>query len=439
MSRKRIGTTLIILMAVISIACVGCNKATDTTGQYYTIPQLDLSGGEMYVVDDASDYLAHPDSILVRRGEQQVPSTILTVYPEGHGKGAILTKESSDGGKSWTQRRIDTPSSWADSKETPTIYRLVFNDSSERLVLISANPSWGAPHGDGFNFSYSDDEGISWTEFQKFYGWKTENYVNPIVAMASLTQLKDEQGNWTDSWMGVFHDYDFYNYKTILTFEGANKEIVRWSAPEKYFADYRSYEKNAQMCEVEIIRSDDGGELCLLGRSNRKKNNSIISFSQDEGKTWSAPKEVASALSGERHKAEYLQDGRLVITFRSVERDKKMYRSIKNRYKKNGWYSEGWIAWVGEYGDLKSMYEGNGNEGQYRIKLAHTYLPKQTEPQLAANADTGYCGNVVMPDGTFVSISYGCFGQKTSKGGYKTYIVAKVVDINEMDKLAGIV
>jgi len=37
----------------------------------------------------------------------------------------------------------------------------------------------------------------------------------PIVAMASLTQLK-ENGQFVDKWMGLFYDGDFYNYKSIL-------------------------------------------------------------------------------------------------------------------------------------------------------------------------------------------------------------------------------
>jgi hypothetical protein len=50
------------------------------------------------------------------------------------------------------------------------------------------------------------------------------------------------------------------------------------------------------------------------------------------------------------------------------------------------------VAWVGTYNDLVE-----GSEGQYRVKLLHTY--KTTE----------YPGLEVLPDGTFVatnSVSY---------------------------------
>ena len=104
------------------------------------------------------------------------------------------------------------------------------------------------------------------------------------------------------------------------------------------------------------------------------------------------------------------------------------------------WFSEGWIAWVGTYDDLK-----NGREGQYRIKIAHTYLDFQDAPSVTANADTGYCGNVVLSDGTVVTASYGIFSTekkgdgtyKTDKGKQvrKTYIISKRIRLEDVEKL----
>ncbi len=121
--------------------------------------------------------------------------------------------------------------------------------------------------------------------------------------MSSLTRLK-ENGEFVDKWMGLFHDRDFYNYKTILTFDQEGN--MQWSVPEKYFSAHREIEKSSNMCEVEVIRSDrgKGDELCLISRSNSKKINSLVSFSDDEGKTWSEPVEAPAAHNGERHKAD---------------------------------------------------------------------------------------------------------------------------------------
>ena len=412
------------------------------TGSDYTIPELDLSVMpdevkgteyeylyELTTVDNSKDYMAHPDSVLLKNGN------ILTVYPAGHGKGAVLNKVSTDGGVSWSETVADTPKSWENSLETPTVYRLEFADGTpDKLILISANPKW--PNMDtpgGFECSISLDEGKTWSEFQRFYGNDSDTPVVPIVAMASLTRLK-ENGKFVDKWMGFFHDADFYNYKTILTFDQDGN--MQWSAPEKYFAEHRDIEKTSNMCEVEVIRSDmgKGDELCLITRSNSKKINSMISFSVDEGETWSEPRELPAALNGERHKAEYTLDGRLFITFRSIERGSKANANAKNATDKTrGWISEGLVAWVGTYDDLK-----NGTEGDYRIKLAHIYSEGQKKPEYYAEADTGYCGNVVLSDGTIVTSSYGKYRptEKTSDGKtLRTTICSKRINLKDTDEL----
>lgn len=379
---------------------------------------------ETSVVDNGLDYIGHPDAILLKDG------SILDVYPSGHGKGAVRSKISFDGGITYPGIIENQPKSWETSRETPTVYRLEFSDGTpDKILLICGNPDWRDGKGTigGFNFSLSDDEGKTWTEFELCFGKKDEVTVIPIVAMASLTRLK-ENGKFVDKWMAFFHDRRFINYKTILSFE--NGKPV-WSKPEPYFSKHRSIEKKANMCEVEVVRSDcgKGDELCLIARCNNKRYNSILSFSKDEGKTWSKPVFVPSALNGERHKADYTPDGRLFITFRSIERDKEKIEKYSVEHMKN-WFSEGWVAWVGTYDDLK-----NGREGQYRIKLAHTYLKKQTEPMLSANADTGYCGNVVFDDGTIVTSTYGAFGEKKADGDYKTYVVSKRLRLADVDKL----
>ncbi len=405
-------------------------------GKNYTIPQLDLSaepenGDKRYsslyeqsIVDDSLDYLGHPDSVLLKNGD------ILTVLPSAHGKGALRSRISSDNGKSYRNADEIQPESWKNSRETPTVYRLTFNDegTADKLVLISGNPQWGdEPTTGGFNFSISEDEGKSWSEFELCYPELNGEKLLTIVAMASLTRLK-ENGRFVDKWMAFFHTPEFVNYKTILSFENGKPH---WSTPVPYFSAFREIEKESNMCEVEVIRSDKGkgDELCLISRSNSKKVNSLISFSTDEGETWSEPVFAPAALNGERHKADYLADGRLFITFRSIERDPAK-NAVYSEKQGRGWYSEGWIAWIGTFDDLKS-----GAEGQYRIKLAHTYLPGQTSPCKTANADVGYCGNVVINDTTVVTSTYGAFGKLNADGSHKTYVISKTVDLTLADEL----
>lgn len=379
------------------------------------------------VVDDELDYLGHPDSVLLKNGD------ILTVFPSGHGKGAVRSKISHDGGLTYPDKIENMPGSWKGSRETPTVYRLEFSDGTpDKLLLVCGNPDWHDGEGSkgGFNCSLSSDEGKSWSEFELFYG-RNEGYEYlTIVALASLTRLK-ENGKFVDKWMGLFHNPDFVNYKTILTFENGK---MCWSKPEPYLSEYREWEKLANICEVECVRSDagKGDELCLITRSNSKKCNSLLFFSSDEGKTWSEPVIAPSTLNGERHKADYLPDGRLFIDFRSIERSYDKIKKYEPDCDRN-WISEGWAAWIGTFDDLK-----NGREGQYRLKLAHTYLDGQTEPQVNADADTGYCGHVVLDDGTIVTATYGRFGEKNHDGEFKTYVVSKRINLKDVDTLAAL-
>ncbi len=410
----------------------------------YSVKQIDLSVFdaaaekepeylyEYSTVDGGEGYLGHPDSVLLKNGD------IMTFYPEGHGRGKVLSKRSCDGGLTYSQGVENPPISWEKSKETPTVYRLEFSEHkwNDKIILICGNPKWYDEKTSvgGFNCSVSDDECQTFSEFELFF----EGEIYPIVAMSSLTKMK-ENGKFIDRWMGLFHDKNFVNYKTFLTFSDSGK--MQWSKPVPYFSAYREIEKKSQMCEVECVRSDcgKGDELMIITRSNSKRCNSLLSFSQDEGETWSKPVYAPNSLNGERHKAEYLNDGRLFITFRSIERDfKKNLKYSENKLR--GWYSEGWVALVCSYDGLK-----NGQEGDYRIKLAHTYLPKQKAPSVTANADTGYCGNVILPDGTAVTSSYGIFSPEEKKSGTyktdkgklkrKTFIVSKRININDVEKL----
>ena len=106
----------------------------------------------------------------------------------------------------------------------------------ERLMLITACPGWGtdsAGHQTGWNVSYSDDNGDTWTEYEHFWSTFSNGSVNQvIVAMASLVQLKDENGNYIEKWMGVYHNYDYVNYKTYLTFNEDGS--MNWTEPVPY-------------------------------------------------------------------------------------------------------------------------------------------------------------------------------------------------------------
>lgn len=381
----------------------------------FTMPVLDFdeTGGTSVAVDNPGTYLAHPDLVMADDG------TLITMYPQDHGKGPIAMKISEDFGLTWSDRVQNTPASWEESQETPTLYNISFVDAEgaktgeTALILVSGCPYWhfigNRIDENGFNFSVSTDDGDTWSEFRNMYGkqWAAQNGAEPydcIVAMSSLTQVK-ENGKYVNKWMGTFHDHKFYNYKTYLTFEtdkdgslktdSEGRYIANWSEPEYLIPEWRKYEKLSNICEVEIIRTPsedgaslDGDRLVMITRANSRKTLSLILISDDEGKTWSEPRELPPELNGDRHKAEYDPvTGKLVISFRQITSYKKSALSVKNTI-----LSLGWVGWVGTFDQLLS-----DGKGDALVVLG-----------ASQSADCGYAGTVCK-DGQFVMISYGIF------------------------------
>nr|WP_243281476.1 glycoside hydrolase domain-containing protein [Clostridium sp. D53t1_180928_C8] len=373
-----------------------------------TLESYDITSDKQIVIDrEEGQYLGQPDTILLDDDK-----TILTVYPKGHGFGEALLSKSTDGGLTW-KRRVLANETWKSSEETPTIYKLNLVDGSQKLISISGGPEWHGSTFRGFKTSISDDNGETWGDYTE---WNTG--IRTIVAMASLVQLKDEKGNFIDKWMGVFHDYDYVNYKTYLTFDENGNE--KWSDPEPYLSEYRELESKYQICEVGMFRSPDGKRIVALARSQSHKHTSTIFYSDDEGKTWSRPREVQGSLNGERHKAVYDPiSGRLLISFREIKLDTRQDGNTSD----NDWMAGDWIGWVGTYEDLI-----NGRDGEYRIRLGKDYTNSTKA------GDCGYAGNVVMSDGTFFLNSYGNFDTNTNNN---TYIMGTRFKLGEIDNALG--
>ena len=372
-----------------------------------TVPVVQLDSSKLSDIDKDENnakgrrYLGQPDMVMLDDNH-----TLLTVYPVGHGHGKLVMQVSEDAGETWTEK-TDIPFSWSKSLETPTIYKLHLANGTTRLMLITGLPNWGTGETDanghigGWNTSYSDDGGKTWTEYKNWYEKKADGSTNyTIVAMASMIQLKDENGNDIQKWMGVYHDADYVNYKTYLTFDENGNE--QWSEPEKYLSEYRAIESTYQMCEIGMFRSPDGKRIVGLARSQSHNNPSTLIYSDDEGETWSEPMDLPGSLAGERHKALYDPvSGKLVITFREIQYDLNKNNQFDGA---NDWMAGDWVAWVGTYEDLMEQ-----NDGQCHILLCEDWANNRY------SGDTGYTGMVVLPDGTFVMDSYGHWDKEFSQ------------------------
>ncbi|HAM74020.1 MAG TPA: glycosyl hydrolase [Verrucomicrobiales bacterium] len=352
----------------------------------YSIPVVDLSRetGRQVVVDrEAGQYLGHPSTVLLEDGR-----TILCVYPKGHGKGPILLKRSRDGGLTWGDR-LPVPENWSTSLETPTIHRVVDASGRRRLIL------WSGMY--PARLSVSEDDGVHWTPLRQAGDW------GGIVVMGFVEPLKTGPGNY----IAMFHDDGRYFTRGLERGAPQPKPVVftlyktfsrdgglSWSFPE---AVQQSGE--VHLCEPGVIRSPDGKQLAVLLRENRRARNSHVIFSNDEGATWSPPRELPGALTGDRHTGRYAPDGRLFISFRDT--------TLESPTRGD------WVAWVGRYEDLL-----RGTEGECRLRLLGN----------TKDADCAYPGVEVLPDGTIVTTTYGHWTR-----GEPPYIVSVRLKLPELE------
>ncbi len=378
---------LVLLTIAFNLAVAAADEPAEPSGRF-TIPLIDLAGQQsrQVTVDrQKGQYLGHPTTVLLEDGK-----TMLCVYPKGHGRGAIVYKRSDDGGLTWSER-LPTPANWATSLEVPTLHRVVDGQGKRRIIMFSGlYPT---------RMAVTEDDGRSWSELKPVGDW------GGIVVMGAVVKIKTGPGHY----MAFFHDDGrFFTkvssrkspavmtlYKTISTDGG-----LTWATPEPIYAA-----SDVHLCEPGVIRSPDGTQLAMLLRENARRKNSHIMFSDDEGRTWTGPREMPPSLNGDRHTGKYGRRGRLFISFRD-----RTPAGVTSP-------TEGdWVAWVGTYDDLLT-----GREGQYRVRL----MDNQNR------WDCAYPGVEVLPDGTFVTTTYGHWTK-----GEAPYIVSVRLKLEELDALA---
>lgn len=386
-----ISSSALLFLAAACSAVFAAAPAAKAHPRGYSIPLIDLASQteRQIVVDkEPGQYLGHPTTVLLEDGR-----TMIVVYPKGHGRGAVVMKRSTDGGRTWSER-LPTPASWATSKEVPTLHRVVDAAGKKRLIMFSGLYP--------IRMAVSEDDATTWSELKPISDF------GGVVTMASVERLKN--GNY----MALFHDDGrflrggpdnvhgspytklkgppkFVVYKTISTDGG-----LTWNQPVAIAS-----RPGAHLCEPGAVRSPDGKQIAVLLRENSRQLNSFVVFSNDEGETWSEPRELPGALTGDRHVARYAPDGRLFITFRDTTHESPTYGD--------------WVGWVGTYDDIV-----HGREGQYRVRLMDNHK----------GADCTYAGLELLPDGTFVTTTYGHW-----IAGESPFIVCVRFTMKELDEL----
>jgi hypothetical protein len=372
-------------MLLLMTLSVGCYAQT-LPSRGYTIPVIDLASEthRQTIVDrEAGQYLGHPTTVLLEDNK-----TIIAVYPKGHGKGAIQMKRSPDGGLTWSPR-LPTPQSWETSLETPTIHRVIDKKGKKRLIVFSGLYP--------IRSSLSADDGKTWSELKPIGDF------GGIVAMGAVERLKN------GDYVALFHDDGRFFRKDgkkspfMTLYQTFSRDGgLTWSEPQELFKSDQIH-----LCEPGLIRSPDGKQMAMLLRENRRARNSHVMFTSDECRTWSAPRELPGALTGDRHVGKYAPDGRLFISFRDTTLESAT----------NG----DWVGWVGTYDDIVK-----GREGQYRVRLMDNHKNAN-----GWNADCAYPGVEVLRDGTFVATTYGHWVE-----GEMPYVVSVRLTLKELDAKA---
>lgn len=369
------------------------------------------------VVDRESGvYLGHPTTCMLPDGK-----TIFAVYPKSHGFGQIVMKKSTDGGKSWSQR-LPVPDSFSTGLECPTIYRMEDAAGKSRLFLFSGRYP--------FRVAVSEDNGESFSDFQKIgnfggyfistilplgkgkymalfhdegayihggfaykdviyragagadmrtrlYTYKSSDHGSTFDEIPVSYRFNPTEDRPGDHWEKIYESYHgscfpdgHFELYSIITNDGG----LTWSEPSLVCTH-----ASAKFCEPWAIRSPDGKEIAVFLRDNSRKYNSFVIRSRDEGTTWSAPTELCDGLTGDRHTAVYLPDGRLFVSLRDRKPDSPLRDS--------------WVAWVGSYKDAVS-----GRDGDCRILMKRNYGPY---------SDCAYPALEVFADGTILATTYG--------------------------------
>jgi len=347
-----------------------------------SLPTVDLAGDTARQVVVAAGtretYQGHPTTVLLPDGR-----TMFAVWTLNHGGPCGPMKRSDDGGKTWSDL-LSVPENWSTVKNCPTIYRLADPQGVSRLVVFGGQGPDGLMH-----VAHSTDDGRTWSPMQSI-GLRC---VMPFCTIVPIDDGKQLLGLTNIRRPGETKDPRSNIIAQSLSSDGG----LTWS-------DWRIVLDLGALkpCEPEIVRSPDGKQLLCLLRENAR-HEALYMTSDDEGRTWSKAQTLPPGLWGDRHKAAYSSDGRLVVCFRDTGKQSPTRTHF--------------AAWIGKYDDIAS-----GRDGQYRVKLLHSH----------AGGDCGYPGLEVLPGGTLVATTY----VKYRPGPEKHSVVAVRFNLNETDELA---
>ncbi|WP_257669219.1 sialidase family protein [Parapedobacter tibetensis] len=346
---------LSVIILTFHIACIG-QKAESSSG-LDTLSTTDLSkdtARHVMVAQGTEEiYQGHPTTVLLPDGK-----TMYCVWTYNHGGPCGPLKKSLDGGLTWSPL-LNVPTNWPSVRNCPTIYRLPDPEGKHHLFVFAGT----GPDG-GMYQSHSLDEGQTWSPMES-------NGVGPSV-MPFCTIEPIDGGKKLLAMSNIRRPGETKEKRSNVVSQSISEDGGFTWSPWRIVLDL----PGLKPCEPEIVRSPDGSELLCLIRENDERV-ALFMTSKDEGESWSDVQPLPFALHGDRHKAKYTSDGRLVVVFRDTGNGSE----TRNHF----------VAWMGHYEDIIQGRQGSG-----RLKLLHSYK----------GADCGYPGLEVLPDDTLVATTY---------------------------------
>jgi len=322
-------------------------------------------------------YNGHPTTVLMDDSK-----TMICVWSKNHGGPADFIGFSYDGGLTWDN--VKAPAEWKGLVNCPSIYKLTDKNGKQRLFVFAQVDTGGAYR--DMAYSCSEDGGKTWGDMV---------ILGKPCIMAFTSIIKLDNGDY----LGLYHRGNSDKDRAPLKlWQSVSRDGGLTWEESRLIGEYQ----DKSPCEPCALRSPDGKTILCLARENQRKGCSLMMTSKDEGKTWTPMRETPWGLSGDRHMAMYLPDGRIISVFRDMAPNS----PTKGHF----------VAWVGTWGDII-----DGRSGQYKVKLLHSY----------AGPDCGYPGLELLPDGTIVATTY----VKYRPGADKHSVVSVRFTIDELDAL----
>lgn len=351
----------------------------------------DLSGRiEPVIVANlkAESTFAAPASVMLRDGR-----TLLCFWttrnPEGssHEHAGGMAR-SEDGGLTWRREDRLLGESFSNFAVPHGHYNIMTRDlgvfalaspqGEDRLWIIAPHEIRpGGAHGEYLPRLLSKDGGLNWERVAPLGG--TNHRVYPLrmhMYFTSMLRLFD------GSVLATYEGYGQADGQRPSGKLGALQALQTISYDEG-----RTWATPTILCDglgpgdnepsaPFVFRSPDGRELACLMHQQNDRGPSLVAFSQDEGRTWTAPRETAWGLSGRRHAAVTLPDGRLFVTMEDKAPWPQSFREAGIPV------GGGLFAWVGTYQDLRQ-----GRPGQGRLRLLSHMTSQAPSPGLHLLAD----------------------------------------------------